>query len=456
MSRYHSQSKVSQEERSALGRAARKTTPRSTLAERSTAPRDPLGIIRAQNADRLPELVPLRMERMLTSPFAFFRGSAALMAADLANDPNSDILVASCGDAHVSNFGFYASPQRTLVFDLNDFDESAWAPWEWDVKRLVTSIVVGGMQTSRDDAVIRDAAMAAVQAYARAIRGFVRLSPVDRYFSHSDPASAFASLDGASRRALKAAMKDAERRTSDRAVRKLTVRDENDVLSFVEQPPTMTHVPPEITAMIEELGLAYARTANIDIQVVLAHYKAVDLVLRVVGVGSVGTRCFLIAFEDGDDNVLLLQAKEANQSVLVEYGGIEQPPVLEEIMNTVGQGGRIVAMQRVLQAVSDPFLGTVEGPGGREFFVRQFHDKKGSFDVEALEDAPFRRYATACAITLARAHCQAPVSGEIAGYIGNGQIAGEAIIDWSYKYAEVSRGDFEALRASDLNPQASA
>lgn len=452
MSRYHSQAGVSQEERAARGRAARKTTPRSALAIRSDAPRDPLGILRAQNADRVPELVPLRMERMLTSPFAFFRGSAALMAADLAADPHSDIFVASCGDAHVSNFGFYASPQRTLVFDLNDFDESAWAPWEWDVKRLVTSIVVGGMQTSRDEAVVRGAAMDAVQAYARSIRSLVQLSPVDRYFSHADPASARASLDRASRKALKAAMADAEKRTSARAVGRLTVRDEQDRLTFIELPPTMTHVPPEVTAIIEQLGEAYASTANIDIQVVLAHYKAVDIVVRVVGVGSVGTRCFLMAFEDGDDNVLLLQAKEANRSVLEEYGGIEQPPMLEEVIAEVGQGGRIVAMQRVLQAVSDPFLGTVEGPAGREYFVRQFHDKKGSFDVEALEDEPFRRYARACAVTLARAHSQTPVSGEIAGYLGDGRIAGDAIIDWSYAYAAVSLADYEALRASDLVP----
>ncbi len=454
MTRFQSHVKVSQEERAARGRAARKTTPRSALAVRSDAPRDPLGILRAQNADRLPELVPLRMERMLTSPFAFFRGSAALMAADLANDPNSDILVASCGDAHVSNFGFYASPQRTLVFDLNDFDEAAWAPWEWDLKRLVTSVVVGGKQSARDDDVIRDAAMDAVQAYARAIRSFVQRSPVDRYFSHADPASAIASLDRESRRALKAAMKDAEKRTSDRAVRKLTVRDDNDALRFVELPPTMVHVSPELTDAIGELGVAYARTANVDIQMVLAHYAAVDIALRVVGVGSVGTRCYLLALEDGDQNVLLLQAKEANQSVLVEYGGIEQPPVLERLMEETGQGARIVALQRVLQAVSDPFLGTVTGLAGRQFFVRQFHDKKGSFDVEALEDAPFRRYARACAVTLARAHCQSPVSGEIAGYLGNGRIAGEAIIDWSYAYADVSRADYEALRTSDLVPAA--
>lgn len=452
MGTYHSQAGVSRSQRAATGRAARKTTPRRSLATRSAAPRDPIGIIRRQNADRLAELVPLRMERMLTDPFAFFRGSAALMAADLANEPNTGIYVASCGDAHVSNFGFYASPQRSLVFDLNDFDEAAWAPWEWDVKRLVTSIVIGGIQASRDETVTRDAALIAVKAYARSIRSYTRLSPVDRYFSHTDPVSAFASLDRASRKALKDAMADAEKRTAKRAARRLTVRDTDDRLAFTEQPPTTTHVHSEIKAMIEQLSRAYAQTAAIDIQAVLASYRAVDIVRRVVGVGSVGTRCYLTAFEDGDANVLILQAKESNPSVLVQYGGIEQPSSLRDVIVNGGEGARIVAMQRVLQAVSDPFLGTVKDPVGRAFFVRQFHDKKGSFDVEALEDVPFRRYAEACAVTLARAHCQSPISGEIAGYIGNGRIAGEAILEWSYAYADQSRADYDALRVSDLAP----
>lgn len=449
---YVDQAGISLAERLARGRSYRSVTPRTSLAQHTTTSRDPLGILRAQNADRLPELVPMRMERMLTSPFAFFRGSAALMAADLAADPSSGIRVASCGDAHVSNFGFYASPQRTLVFDLNDFDEAAWAPWEWDVKRLVTSIVVGGQQTSRDESVIRDAAMTAIATYARAVRLFVSRSPLDRYFSHTDPASAMATLDKASRKAFSRAMADAEKRTADRAVRRLTHRDDDDNLRFVEEPPRMKHVEPEILEQIESLMSAYARTTNVDIFAVLSNYRAVDIVIRVVGVGSVGTRCYVVAMEDGDRNALILQAKEANESVLVQYGKIEQPPVVDQIIERGGQGARIVNLQRVLQGVSDPFLGTVIGPAGRQFFVRQFNDKKGSIDVETLEDSAFRTYAEACAITLARAHCQVPIAGEIAGYLGNGNIAGEAILEWSYAYAATSFSDFEALRASDLNP----
>ncbi|WP_127473520.1 DUF2252 domain-containing protein [Microbacterium sulfonylureivorans] len=433
------------------GRAARDAVPREELAILPGGERDPMAILDRQDSTRVPELVPIRTQRMAESAFAFYRGTAALMAADLARSPSSGLDVGSCGDAHVSNFGLFASPQRTLVFDLNDFDESAWAPWEWDVKRLVTSIVIAGQSTSRDDKVVRDAALGAVRTYARALGNGAKRSPLKRYYDHFDAAAGSDSLDPESAEALHKAVKDAEKRTAARAVKKLTTRDESGRLTFIELPPTMTHVDPRIELRINEYVEVYQQSANIDIRVLLQKYHVTDIARRVVGVGSVGTRCYLISLADGDDNALILQAKEAGQSVLIEYGGVEQPDGVGRFIEANGEGGRVVAMQRILQAVSDPFLGHLTGspPDGapeRSFYVRQFHDKKGGFDVDTLEDAAFGWYADACATTLARAHGQSPNAAVVAGYIGGGRVAGEAILEWSYAYADLSRADWQLFR----------
>ena len=407
-------------------------------------------ILDAQDAVRVPELVPIRTERMAQSAFAFYRGTAALMAADLARSPSSGLTVGSCGDAHVSNFGLYASPQRTLVFDLNDFDESAWAPWEWDVKRLVTSIVIAGQSTSRDEKVIRDAALDAVRTYARSLGAGAKRSPLKRYFDRFDALAAERAVDDETRSAIAEVVKDADKRTGKRAARKLTSLDDEGRLEFVEIPPTITHVDPAIEQRVQEFFEAYVQSANIDIRVLLRKYAVSDVARRVVGVGSVGTRCYLIALQDGDDNALLLQAKEAGQSVLIEHGEVEQPAEADRFIAEYGDGARVVAMQRILQAVSDPFLGHLRGRpaegGDRAFYVRQFHDKKGGFDMDTLEDSAFHWYADACAATLARAHGQSPASSVVAGYVGGGRAVGEAILEWSYAYAALSRDDWELFR----------
>lgn len=434
-------------ERMAQGRAARRRTPRSTLSHLSAGPRDPLGILDRQNATRAPDLVPLRSERMSAGPFAFYRGTAALQAADLARDPHSGILVPSCGDAHVANFGFYASPQRTLVFDLNDFDEAAWAPWEWDVKRLVTSVVIGGQATGRDEAVVTDAALAAVRTYARAMRANAGRSPLLRYFEHLDVRAVADSADAETREVLREAMRDAEKRTAERATRKLTETLESGQMVFVERPPTMVHGDDESRSRLHENVQLYARSAHVDIRVLLNHYTVSDIARRVVGVGSVGTLCALVLLQDGDGNPLLLQAKQAGRSVLVEYGGIAQPPQADAYIAEHGEGGRVVAMQRVLQAVSDPFLGHLRAPAG-DFYVRQFHDMKGAIETEQIDDRPFRAYAEACAATLARAHSQSPEAAAVAGYIGNGRVVGEALLEWAYAYAAMSRADYDAFVAA--------
>lgn len=230
--------------------------------------------------------MPLRTERMSVSPFAFYRGSAALMAADLAGTTHTDIGVAACGDAHLANFGFYASPQRTLVFDLNDFDEAAWAPWEWDLKRLVTSVVVAGRDTSRGGHAIEAAARATVSAYRAALRASLSHTPLQRYYAHIDAEGGSALVDKKSRRVIDAAAASARRRTGERAVRRLTHRDEDGTLRFVLRPPTMSAPSPQIVDDVHALTDAYRRSAAPDIRILLSQYAEVDLARRVVGVGA--------------------------------------------------------------------------------------------------------------------------------------------------------------------------
>lgn len=384
---------------------------------------------------------------MAASPFAFYRGTAALMAADLGDAPHSGILVASCGDAHVSNFGFYASAQRSLMFDLNDFDEAAWAPWEWDVKRLAASIVVGGRATGRADAVIDQAVLAAVDSYARGIRRITALSPKERYFTHFDVESTRGMLDKPSRRAISAAVAQAQRRTGERAVRRLTEADAAGRRRFVHQAPTTTPIDDDLRLLVHDLVEQYRRTANADIALLFEHYAVSDVARRVVGVGSVGTLCYLVLFQDGEDGTLLMQPKQASQSVLVEYGRIEQPASLRDLIDAHGEGARVVSMQRILQALSDPFLGHLRSPSA-DFYARQFHDMKGSVEVEELDDGPFVTYAQACAAVIARAHSQSVTAAEVAGYIGGGRSVAASLLQWAHAYAAVSLADYEAFRAA--------
>jgi uncharacterized protein (DUF2252 family) len=431
----------------AAGRAQRKAAPRTSLAERTPAERDPVAHLQEQNADRVPDLVPLRMARMLADPFSFFRGTAGLMALDMAHDPHSGIVVPSCGDAHISNFGFYASPERRLVFDLNDFDEAAVAPWEWDVKRLVTSIVVGGMHAQYDELAIRRAASSAVATYARSLMALSLASPTDRYFAHVGFAGTRRrQLDARSRAVVDRAVAAAERRTGARAVRRTTERGPDGRLRFLDTPPTMTHVP-EARVGGGELFRQYQGTVEVDVALLLAHYAPADAVRRVVGVGSVGTRCYLFLLEGADDDALLLQVKEAGESVLTRYGGIVQPSIVDEAIAQGGQGARVTGFQRTLQGLSDPFLGQMRG-GGRDYYVRQFNDMKGSIEVAGLDPVSFAEYGDACATMLARAHSQGLRVHELVGYLGASATAGRAIVEWAFQYAQQSLADYEALRAA--------
>jgi len=432
----------------AEGRSARRRLARKGLAGSVPHARDPIAILEEQNALRLPELLPLRTERMLASPFAFYRGTAALMAADLAEDPHTGLMVVSCGDAHLSNFGFFATPERRLAFDLNDFDEAGVAPWEWDVKRLTTSVVVGGADAGYDEDVIRSVATETVRTYQRSLASLLALSPVERYYMHTDLRSSRAGLDQRSLAgldaALDAALARARKRTSERAVRRTTEIGEDGVRRFVEDPPRMTHLQVEQEEMVPFFE-EYRAGVGIDLGLVLSQYAPVDAVRRVVGVGSVGTRCSLVLLGGADGDTLLLQVKEATDSVLARYGGTAFSEATAERFAASGNGLRVVALQQILQVVSDPFLGHFRRDG-RDFYVRQFHDMKGAIDLEGLEPEAFGPYAAACATMLARAHAQSPGFARVVGYLGRNHTAAGAIVDWSFDYADQSLRDFRALQ----------
>jgi uncharacterized protein (DUF2252 family) len=431
----------------AYGKDVRDVTPRRELGILKPTERDPVQHLIEQNADRVQDLVPLRMARMLQSPFAFYRGTAGLMALDLSDDPHSGIMVIACGDAHISNFGFYASPERRLVFDLNDFDEAAAAPWEWDLKRLVTSAVVGGRHAGYSEASIEEVAREAVRSYTFTLDKLSKLSPAHRYFMHSGGPYTRRKLDKSAQRALDEAVKAAERRTAERAIKRTTERGPDGKLRFIENPPTMTHVDRESAESLQDLVGRYRSTVSVDIELVISQYEPLDLVQRVVGVGSVGTRCALHLMAGADNDLLLLQVKEATESVLVKYGKVAQPPRITAGVEEHGNGYRVVGLQRILQGVSDPYLGYLR-TDHRDFYVRQFHDMKGSIELEGLEVGTFNAYVAACASLLARAHAQSPAAIEIVGYIGKGDAAAEAITRWSYAYADQSLRDFKKLRAA--------
>ncbi len=422
----------------AAGVAARAAFPRTRMASYAPSDRDPFTLLDAQNASRLPALVPLRMARMAADPFSFFRGSAAQMAADLGREPSSGIDVISCGDAHVTNFGFFASPQRTLVFDLNDFDEASVAPWEWDVKRLVTSAIIGARQAGFPEKDARTAGLRAAAAYRIGLRDMMHLGVTDRYYSRLDTDVILGTLDSSGQRILEKTIRQARRRTSAHFVEKSTQIGQDGRRVFVDDPPVLSH---EVeNASIDRLAIfqEYRATVAPDVAVLLDQYELTDSARRVVGVGSVGTRCFVVLLTGPLGEPLVLQVKEAVASVLVSHGG--------QGAATAHEGRRVVDLQRVLQAVSDVFLGHVRF-NGHDFYVRQFRDMKSSVVIDSLTPSQFVSYARGCGIVLARAHAQSPRSREVAGYLGDSTKSDEALLAWGLAYAEQAASDYLAFAA---------
>ncbi len=399
------------------GRRLRSRVPRSAIAAvPALSGRDPIAILAAQNAARIPELVPLRRERMSESPFAFYRGAAAVMAADLARTAVTGVTVQICGVAHLSNFGMFASRDRRLVFDVNDFDETAPGPWEWDVKRLVTSLVIVARQQGMADAAARIVARDASQAYRRALVDLAHTTAMERFYAVMKvkrmlKAVRRSGADAESVHRMNRVVDKARRNTSTRALDKLTASDDAGAPRIVDQPPLTVRLPAFDQSVARELVAAYRRTVSPDVGALLDQFRVADVVLKVVGVGSVGTRCLLVLLTDPDGGPLFLQVKEASASVI------------EQNFTRVGSsdaGERVVSGQRIMQASGDPFLGSFAGPDGRDYYVRQFRDMKGGIDPLDLRDAAeLSAYGRQCALALARAHAQSGRAATIAGYLGH-------------------------------------
>ncbi len=429
------------------------------LGQLPTGDRDPLRIIEEQNSTRLQDLVPVRIGRMLQSPFAYYRGTAANMAADLANSATTDINVVCCGDAHISNFGFYASPGRELVFDLNDFDEAGWAPWDWDVRRLVTSVYLAALDIDATEEEAEKLVRATAKAYRRWIYTLNDMPALDRYYQTLDATKLEEIAKGKARHRLDKTTTKARTRTSTQALEKLAVRDDAGRLRITDQPPLTRHVPYANPEQLHDVWQDYLASTREDIHYLLSGFEFVDVVLRVVGVGSVGTRCFILLLQDQGGNPLFLQIKEANKSVLETYGGRSQKTELSRFTtNELGNGFRVIAGQRILQAQSDPFLGWVRGYAGDlgpempvDYYWRQFRDMKGSVDLSKLTLSGLKSTAEICGGMLARAHSQSTGVTQIAEYLATGTGFPQAMADWSRDYAQLCMSDFAALKDAVAN-----
>jgi uncharacterized protein (DUF2252 family) len=375
--------------------------PRRLHAEWSPPPSrpDPISLLEKQAVDRVPELLPIRYGRMLSSPFAFLRGAAAVMASDLSFGPRTGITVQLTGDAHVANFGFYGSTERQLLFDINDFDETLPGPWEWDVKRLAASVAVAGRSNgfSRDDG--RDAVLEVVRSYHSKMAEFAQLSNLEIWYSHVTAESFARLLAGtARRREFEAKAGKARSRGSAHAFSRMT-----EVVDgrrrIVENPPLVERLPEEeVQAIINPIFRKYLDSLQDDRKHLLEQFQYVDSARRVVGVGSVGTRCYMVALTGRDEtDALVLQLKEATPSVLAEF----LPPTVYR-----NQAQRIVNGQRLVQAASDIFLGWLRHSNGREFYWRQLRDMKASVDIQRMSPSELRLYGGVCSSLLARAHAR--------------------------------------------------
>jgi uncharacterized protein (DUF2252 family) len=442
-------------ERSATGRATRSTVPRTRHGEWVPAAdrRDPLSILEEQDKARVPELVPIRHGRLAASAFAFYRGAAAVMASDLAGEPRTELRVQLCGDAHLVNFGGFASPDRDLVFDVNDFDETHPGPFEWDVKRLVASFEVAGRDRGFTKALRTRAVQWAARSYREAIREFAGMGLLDIWYSRLDSADMRrrwgAEASAAAVRNLERMAAKAESKNHLKAFKRLT-RVVNGELRFASDPPLLVPIS-ELFSDIDAQSLwdtlagtlqDYRRTLSDDRRRLIDRYQFVDLARKVVGVGSVGTRCWVALFVGRDEgDPLFLQVKEAEPSVLERYlGGSEY----------ANHGQRVVEGQRLMQAASDIMLGWTTTVGfddqSRDFYMRQLWDWKISANMETMLPSSFHVYGQICGWTLARAHARSGDAVAIGSYLGSGDVFDRAMVAFARSYADQNERDYRALQ----------
>ena len=423
------------------GRALRKVTPRGGHAAWEPAPeRAPLAVLEATNRQRVPELVAIRKARMRASPFAFLRGTPAVMAADLAATPVTGITVQACGDAHLLNFGLFATPERNLVFGLNDFDETLPGPWEWDVKRLATSFVVAARTVRIGPVRARRAALATVRTYREQLARYAGMRALEVWYSRVDAATIIALASGRRRQEVAERLAAAQHHTNLDALPRLT-EPAGGSRRFVENPPLLTHVDECSEDWVTEVLARYRASLPEERRRLPARFRPHDAARKVVEVGSVGTRCYVVLLLGARaDDPLLLQVKQATASVLEPYAGRSRHR---------HHGRRVVAGQHLLQTASDIFLGWT-GDGDADYYVRQLWDMKGSMHLETMRGADLVQYGRLCGWVLARAHARSGDAAAISGYLGTGDRFDGAMADFAEAYADQTETDYAAfLRAGE-------
>ena len=445
-------------ERAARGKEARARVPRDSHAmfDPPSDRQDPIGLLEEQSRTRVPELVPVRWGRMMVSPFTYYRGAALPMASDLAATPVSGLAVQACGDAHLSNFGLFGSAERRLVFDVNDFDETLPGPWEWDVKRLAASLEVAARDNGLTAKQRREVVVASAARYRQAMRAFAGMTNLDVWYAHADITELRAQFDSR--------LRERQRRELDKGLAKARTRDSMQQLAklttmaggrprIISDPPLLVPVDELLPAKrdrenlemeLKSLIAGYQRTLETDRRYLLEQFEFCDMARKVVGVGSVGTRCWIIGGDTSD--LLVLQVKEAERSVLSRFVGASR---------YANQGQRVVAGQRLMQAASDIFLGwqrikagldgrAIEGRT-RDFYVRQLRDWKFSVEIQFLRPEGLQLYGALCGWTLARAHARSGDRIAIASYLGGSDVFERAIGRFASAYADQNERDYHAL-----------
>jgi len=437
--------KLTREEKLLQGEQLRDAVSRKDHAQWNpkTSRPDPVAILVESSKGRDENLLPIRYGRMLGSPFAFYRGAASIMASDLSTTPRTNVIVQACGDCHLVNFGGFATPERTLAFDINDFDETLPAPWEWDVKRLATSFVIASENNGLSAKDAREAALACVSSYRKWMLKFSEMSILDRWYFQIDLDMVVDLInDKEWEKQLKARVKVEQKKSSPyTAFPKMTEQKGGEV-RIKDEPPLIFHPDnaenkKAFHKLINDAFLQYRETLPDDRKVLLDHYEIKDMAMKVVGVGSVGTRCGILLMMSSTNEPLFLQVKEARVSVMEPYIGKSKYK---------NRGQRVVVGQRIMQSASDMFLGWTEGAAGRHFYIRQLRDTKIKPLVETFNADRMTKYALLCGGALARAHAKGGNPAVIAGYLGKSDKFDKAIADFAEVYARQNEQDYKALK----------
>ena len=443
----HAARVVSPDERVAAGKALRDKIPRERhgLWNGVKGRPSPIDLLHKSDAGRMKKLLPIRYGRMLPTPFTYYRGAAGVMTADLARTPNTGLNVQACGDCHLLNFGGFATPERSIIFDINDFDETSPGPWEWDVKRLVASIVLAARSNGLSDNQGRDCAVNCARRYREHMREFSKLDPLEIWYAETKASDFIDSLPKGLQKSVKKRIEKAAGRSGSELDFPKLAGSVAGKMRITDQPPLIFHpkvtAAPEAEVTLEQLFQGYRESLDEDRRILLDRYRLVDVAIKVVGVGSVGRRCWVALMMSEGNHPLFLQFKEAVSSVLEPYAGKSR---------YAHHGQRVVMGQRLMQPASDIFLGWVTAPSGRQFYVRQLHDAKIKPLVETFNTQMLDAYAQACGWVLARAHAKASeISSTISAYLGSSSDTFDtAMGKFALAYADQAERDHAALKAA--------